>query len=158
MVTGGASGLGEASVRTLINEGAKAAILDFDEERGTQLAAELGIDLIITDHHQVEGELPPALTILHPDLPGQDYPYKDLCGAGVAFKLAWALAQRFSGAQKVSDEFREFLLAATALVALGTVADHDHVEVAGRLRLERQAGQPRALLADRLDLGRRGCA
>ena len=88
-----------------------------------QLAAKLGIDLIITDHHQVEGELPPALTILHPDLPGQNYPYKDLCGAGVAFKLAWALAQDFSQAEKVTSEFREFLVSATGLTALATIAD-----------------------------------
>jgi len=88
-----------------------------------QLAAELGIDLIITDHHQIEDELPPALTILHPDLPGQDYPYKDLCGAGVAFKLAWALAQDFSESQKVKPKFREFLLSATGLAALATIAD-----------------------------------
>ena len=59
VVTGGASGLGEASVRTLINEGAKAAILDFDEERGTQLAAELGDSVVfyktdITDENAVQ--------------------------------------------------------------------------------------------------------
>jgi 3-hydroxyacyl-CoA dehydrogenase/3-hydroxy-2-methylbutyryl-CoA dehydrogenase len=59
VVTGGASGLGEASVRTLINEGAKAAILDFDEERGTQLAAELGDSAIffktdVTDENAVQ--------------------------------------------------------------------------------------------------------
>jgi len=88
-----------------------------------QLAAQLGIELIITDHHQVEGELPPALTILHPDLPGQNYPYKDLCGAGVAFKLAWALAQDFSESQKVTPEFRDFLVSATGLTALATIAD-----------------------------------
>ena len=59
VVTGGASGLGEASVRTLINEGARAAILDFDEERGTQLAAELGDSVVfyktdITDENAVQ--------------------------------------------------------------------------------------------------------
>ena len=59
VVTGGASGLGEASVRTLINEGAKAAILDFDEERGTQIASELGDSVIffktdVTDEKAVQ--------------------------------------------------------------------------------------------------------
>ena len=59
VVTGGASGLGEASVRTLINEGAKAAILDFDEERGAQLVAELGDSVVfyktdITDENAVQ--------------------------------------------------------------------------------------------------------
>ena len=59
VVTGGASGLGEASVRTLVNAGAKAAILDFDEERGTQLAAQLGNSVLffktdVTDENAVQ--------------------------------------------------------------------------------------------------------
>jgi NAD(P)-dependent dehydrogenase (short-subunit alcohol dehydrogenase family) len=59
VVTGGASGLGEASVRTLMNEGAKVAILDFDEERGTQLASELGNSVLffktdVTDENAVQ--------------------------------------------------------------------------------------------------------
>ncbi|MBN1845892.1 MAG: single-stranded-DNA-specific exonuclease RecJ [Sedimentisphaerales bacterium] len=88
-----------------------------------ELAAERGIDLIITDHHQVEDTLPQAHSIVHPDLPGQDYPCRDLCGAGVAFKLAWALAQECSQADKVTPEFREFLISATGLAALATIAD-----------------------------------
>ena len=62
-------------------------------------AARLGVDLIITDHHKIEGDLPEAVAILHPDLPGEDYPCRHLCGAGVAFKLAWALSQEFSGSK-----------------------------------------------------------
>ncbi|MBN1436512.1 MAG: single-stranded-DNA-specific exonuclease RecJ [Sedimentisphaerales bacterium] len=88
-----------------------------------RLAAEAGMDIIITDHHQIESELPQAVAVVHPNLPNQNYSNKNLCGAGVAFKLAWAIAQEFSGAKKVSDEFREFLISATALVALGTIAD-----------------------------------
>jgi len=86
-------------------------------------AARLGVDLIITDHHKIEGDLPEAVAVLHPDLPGEDYPCRHLCGAGVAFKLAWALSQEFSGSKKVSDEFRDFLISATALAGLGTIAD-----------------------------------
>ncbi len=91
--------------------------------KSANLAAELGVDLIITDHHKIEGELPKATAIIHPNLPGQDYPNRNLCGAGVAFKLAWGLAQEFSGAQKVSADFRDYLLNVTALVSLGTIAD-----------------------------------
>ena len=86
-------------------------------------AAELGVDLIITDHHAIEGELPPAVSVVHPCLAGGDYPNEYLCGAGVAFKLAWGLAQEFSGAKKVSSEFREFLVSALGLAALATIAD-----------------------------------
>lgn len=87
------------------------------------LARELGLELIITDHHELKAELPPADVIVHPRLPPATYPFPHLCGAGVAFKVAWALGQQFSQARKVSESFRQFLLEAVALVALGTVAD-----------------------------------
>ena len=88
-----------------------------------ELCRELGIDLIITDHHRMSEQLPDALAIVHPALPGYDYPFHGLCGAGVAFKLAWALCQHASQAKKVSTALREFLFQATTLAALGTVAD-----------------------------------
>lgn len=95
------------------------------------LARQRGIDLIITDHHHpktgADGrpELPDA-TIVHPGIaqPGDPlYPNPDLCGAGVALKLAWAIAQKLSGATKVRPEYREFLVGALGLAAMGTVAD-----------------------------------
>ena len=54
-------------------------------------ANELGIDVIVTDHHLPEAELPPALAVLNPNQPDCTYPEKNLCGAGVAFKLVQAL-------------------------------------------------------------------
>ncbi len=54
-------------------------------------ANQLGIDVIVTDHHLPEADLPPALAVLNPNQPGCPYPEKNLCGAGVAFKLAQAL-------------------------------------------------------------------
>lgn len=57
-----------------------------------KLAKELGLTLIVTDHHQMNDELPDAAALVHPALPGSDYPFKGLCGAAVAFKLAWASA------------------------------------------------------------------
>lgn len=88
-----------------------------------RVAKELGIDLIITDHHEPEGPLPDALAIVNPKKHGSLYPFRHLAGVGVAFKLAWAMAKAFSGQKKVSPEFREFLLNAVGLVALGTIAD-----------------------------------
>ncbi len=87
------------------------------------LARRLGLELIITDHHQPGPALPEAAAIVHPRLPGSAYPFGDLSGSGVAFKLAWALCQQASGAQKVSPRMRAFLLQAVGLAALGTVAD-----------------------------------
>jgi single-stranded-DNA-specific exonuclease len=86
-------------------------------------ARQLGLELVITDHHQFGSALPEADAIVHPALPGSAYPFAGLCGAGVAFKLAWALCQRASQAKKVGQRMREFLLQAIGLVALGTVAD-----------------------------------
>jgi single-stranded-DNA-specific exonuclease len=56
-------------------------------------AAGLGIDFIVCDHHLPDETLPPAVAILNPKQPGCPYPYKDLCGCGVGFKLMAALAQ-----------------------------------------------------------------
>jgi single-stranded-DNA-specific exonuclease len=87
-----------------------------DEVRGA------GAKLIITDHHAFHGKLPRAEAIVHPGV-GEGYPNRDLCGAGVAFKLAWAIAQEVSGAERVRPEFRRLLLEMLPLAALGTIAD-----------------------------------
>ncbi|NLX14464.1 MAG: single-stranded-DNA-specific exonuclease RecJ [Phycisphaerales bacterium] len=86
-----------------------------------RLARELGLTLIVTDHHAPGDELPCAEAVVHPAL--EDYPNPALCGAGVAFKLAWAVAQQLSNSERVTPEFREFLISATGLAALGTIAD-----------------------------------
>jgi len=59
-------------------------------------ASTLGIDFIICDHHLPDKMLPPAVAILNPKQPGCDYPYKELCGCGVGFKLMMALSGHFS--------------------------------------------------------------
>jgi len=86
-------------------------------------AAELGMDIIVTDHHTPGQGLPDAAAVVHPALPGADYPNGDLSGAGVAFKLAWQIARAVCGRQRVDEPTRSFLLEATSLAALGTIAD-----------------------------------
>lgn len=117
------------------------------------LARELGLELIITDHHEfrmgLDGPvLPDAAVLVHPRLPGSTYPYKDLCGAGVAFKLAWALSQHISGSERVLPELRELLLDALGLAALGLVADvmplRDENRIFVRHGLERIRTHPSA--------------
>ncbi len=88
-----------------------------------RLARELGLRLVITDHHQLAELLPIAEAIVHPALPGSNYPFDGLCGAAVAFKVAWAVCQCASEGQKVSERLRNFLLQAVGLAAIGTVAD-----------------------------------
>lgn len=53
-------------------------------------ARQLGLSLVITDHHRYGDLLPVADALVHPALPGSNYPFAGLCGAAVAFKLAWA--------------------------------------------------------------------
>jgi len=83
-------------------------------------ANELGIQVIVTDHHLPETELPPALAVLNPNRPDCSYPEKDLCGAGVAFKLIQALLPHMGWpADKVRRVCESFL----KMVAIATVAD-----------------------------------
>lgn len=86
------------------------------------LARELGLELIITDHHQFADSLPADTVLVHPRLPG-DYPFGELCGVGVAFKLAWAICARLGDGKRASPKMREFLLGAIGLTAIGTIAD-----------------------------------
>ncbi len=85
-------------------------------------ARELGIELIISDHHQWRETLPDAAVIAHPAACG-DSPNPHLSGAGVALKIAWALAQELSDATRVDPAYRDFLIEATAFAALGLIAD-----------------------------------
>ena len=88
-----------------------------------ELARELGIELIVTDHHTIGAELPAADVLVHPRLPGSKYPCGDLCGAAVAFKLAWQICKSFGDGKKASPHLRDFLVQALGLVAMATVAD-----------------------------------
>ena len=84
----------------------------------------MGVDTIVTDHHEPpHGALPPAVAIVNPKLHGATYPFRELCGGAVAFKLAWGVAQEISGASRVRDDLREFLVEAMGYVAIATVAD-----------------------------------
>jgi single-stranded-DNA-specific exonuclease len=84
-------------------------------------ARALGIDVVITDHHEPPAELPPANAILNPRRAGCRYPFKSLAGVGIAFKLAQALARLIGPGMHPGDDER--LLSYLDLVALGTVAD-----------------------------------
>ena len=144
--------------------GLKAEALETLAERGARLvvtvdcgiasvaearrARELGLELVVTDHHAFADALPEADVLVHPRLPGTAYPCGDLCGAGVAFKLAWAIATRASGARQVTPRLREMLLRGMGLAALGTVADvvplldENRIFVKHGLECLRQRGGP----------------
>lgn len=120
-------GLNCDALRTLHEEDPQRLLVTVDcgiaSVNEAALAAELGLELIVTDHHNFAAELPAAAVLVHPRLPGAQCPFTDLCGAGVAFKLAWAVCQRLGDGTKASPRMREFLISAVGLAALGTVAD-----------------------------------
>jgi len=78
-------------------------------------AKELGIDFIVCDHHLPDDQLPPAIAILDPKQADCPYPYKDLCGCGVGFKLITALAERLDLPVSVPHQYLD--LVATAIAA-----------------------------------------
>lgn len=90
-----------------------------------EMANTLGIDIVITDHHWVPDKLPESIAIINPKQKGDKYPFKNLAGVGVAFKLSQALLRdqgqrQKSGDPKANLSFEKWLL---DLVAVGTVAD-----------------------------------
>ena len=120
-------GINCEALRQLYQEDPQRLVISVDCGIGSiaeaALARELGLELIVTDHHQVGSTLPDASCLVHPRLPGTNYPFGHLCGVGVALKLAWAICQRLGDGKKASPHMRSFLIGAVGLAAIGTVAD-----------------------------------
>jgi single-stranded-DNA-specific exonuclease len=89
--------------------------------QAAETARRVGIDLIVTDHHLPEAHegVPNAWAVLNPNQQGCDYPCKELCGAGVAFKIAQALFAKFKDAADQAKLIPSFL----KMVAIATIAD-----------------------------------
>jgi len=97
-------------------------------------ARRVGVDLIVTDHHlpEVEQGVPGALAVLNPNQPGCSYPCKELCGAGVAFKIVQALLEE-SGRARLLPSFLKMVAIATVADAVGLVGEN---RVIARLGLD----------------------
>ncbi len=110
-------GINKAAVKKISDGGATllisvdTGITAFEE---TKYAKELGCDVIITDHHECKQELPEAIAVINPKRVDCDYPFKDLAGVGVAFKLVCAASEKSE--RELLDEYAD-------IVALGTIAD-----------------------------------
>ncbi len=127
-------GLNDGAVRQIAADGTKLLITvdcGITAADSVRLARQLGMDVIITDHHTIEPTLPDANVIVHPML--GDYANPKCAGATVAFKLAWALTNRFKSAGRTNPKLREFLINATVFAALGTIADV--IELRGENRI-----------------------
>jgi single-stranded-DNA-specific exonuclease len=154
-------GLNSEALRQIAATGA-SVVVTIDCGIGSLAEAEeahqLGLELIITDHHECKERLPDAPVLVHPRLPGTGYPFGGLSGAGVAFKLAWALCQRACGSERVTPRFRDFLMDSVVLAALGLVADvvpvHDENRIFVRHGLARLRQAPSPGLKALLDATR----
>ncbi len=109
-------GLNSLAIRQLSDQGVSLIITvdcGITAMEEALLCRDLGIDLVITDHHECKSELPQAVAVVDPHRPDDHYPHKGLSGVGVAFKLAAAL----QGSQEyILDRYAD-------MVCLGTVAD-----------------------------------
>lgn len=118
---------GDHSVEKALAVGAKVVVSVDNGTSSRETIAKLlehGIETIVTDHHEPPlGELPPATAIVNPKLHTSEYPFRELCGGAVAFKLAWGICQALSGGGKVRDDLRDYLMDAMGYVAIATVCD-----------------------------------
>ena len=87
-----------------------------------EYAKSIGVDFIITDHHECRSDLPEALAVINPHRPDCEYPFKELAGVGVVFKLICAYEERVMGYSRIQAAKRIFSRYAD-LVAIGTIAD-----------------------------------
>ena len=119
-------GLNSDAVRKIREQGAGLMITADCGITGVKevaLANEIGLDVIITDHHQVGEEgLPPAIAVLNPHRSDCEYPYRFLCGVGLAFKLAIAVRNTLHAAGWTKERLPN-LKRHLDLFALGTIAD-----------------------------------
>jgi len=130
-------GLNKISVEKAAREGIDLVITcdcgssSFQE---VEYAQSLGLEVIVTDHHRIKESLIPPCTVVNPNQPDCPYPFKELAGVGVAFKLVQALARKLSSTAVDPSEYLD-------LVALGTIADvvslKDENRVLVKLGLER---------------------
>lgn len=119
-------GMSEGAIRKLADDGCQLIITvdtGITAVEEAKLISELGMELIITDHHECHTELPEAVAVVNPRRQDCDYPFKELAGVGVVFKLLCALEavrnpddSMTKCVKRISDEYCD-------LVAIGTVAD-----------------------------------
>ena len=118
-------GVSVGAIDKLATEGARLVITvdtGITALSEVEYAAEKGIDFVVTDHHECHGELPHAVAVVNPHRPDCPYPFKDLAGVGVVFKLICAYEEKYTGDSKrecVARLCHEY----ADLVAIGTIAD-----------------------------------
>jgi single-stranded-DNA-specific exonuclease len=118
-------GLNAGAIRLLAAQGTRVLITvdcGITGHEEVRLAKSLGMDVIVTDHHQVPPALPEAVAVLNPHQPACSYPAMELSGVGIAFKLVMALRSRLRREAPWAGQLPN-LRRHLDLVALGTIAD-----------------------------------
>lgn len=112
-------------------------------------ANELGVDVIVTDHHNVAPVQPPAVAVINPKRPDHNYPFIDLAGVGVAFKLVQALQTRLDGLPPGQEKWLLDLVALGTVCDVVTLVDENRANVYWGLRVLSQTRRPglKALMA-----------
>lgn len=112
-------GLNLGAVQRLHDEGISLLVTSdcgTTSHREVALANQLGMDVIVTDHHQTDEQMPPAVAVMNPHRAGARYPFRGLCSAGLAYKVAQAYELRYGQAGVPLESLLD-------LVALATIAD-----------------------------------
>ena len=151
-------GVSDAAVAQLASDGTKLIVTvdtGITANREVETAKSLGVDFIVTDHHECAGELPDAYAVVNPHRPDCPYPFKELAGVGVVFKLMCALEEKYSGADRITA-VNTVALDYADLIAVGTIADVMPIVGENRLivklGLETISRRPRPSLAALIDL------
>lgn len=112
-------GLNERALRELTKGGVRLLVTSdcgTTSHHEVEVANRLGLDVIITDHHQLEARMPPALAVLNPHRADSGYPFNGLCSGGLAYKVAQAYEEKYGGGELALESLLD-------LVALATIAD-----------------------------------
>ena len=147
-------GVSSVAIETIASDGATLIITvdtGITANAEVQYAKTLGVDFVITDHHECHGELPDAVAVVNPHRPDCSYPFKELAGVGVIFKTICACEMKrcqndgeriIEGIRRVSREYAD-------LVAVGTIADvmplideNRLIVSLGLSKLEKGTGRP----------------
>ncbi len=112
-------GLNEHALRELTKGGVRLLVTSdcgTTSHHEVEVANRMGLDVIITDHHQLEARMPPALAVLNPHRADSVYPFNGLCSGGLAYKVARAYEETYGGGELALESLLD-------LVALATIAD-----------------------------------
>lgn len=145
-------GLNKDAIRELAARGAQLVVtVDCGSlsHAEIELANELGMDVIVTDHHSVAETMPPAVATINPKRTDHSYPFKDLAGCGVAFKLVQALQTQLAGMPAGHEKWLLDLVAFGTVCDVVTLLDENRANVFWGLEVMKKTRRPglKALMA-----------